>query len=481
MHYKIGVRKRLKIEDAIQMQNLSSKVTIASNVLQQIAKGRRVLKAHLNRGMVVYGINTGFGALCDTRISESELKQLQLNLIRSHTAGVGNEVPLPLSRLMLFLKLYALCKGVSGVSVELVQFLQWMFNKGIIPVVYDTGSLGASGDLAPLAQLFLPVIGEGEVWYEGKYWNTRALYEQLNVQPLQLEEKEGLALINGTQFMLAYAVEIVFLLEKLLNHWLDLVGECCRLFRVRKEPFEPYTHRFASNPYQRWVAERILAALDEHEEAEVVQDPYAFRCIPQVYGALWETFHHCKQVVEQELETVSDNPLIAETGVLSGGNFHGQRLALVLDQLGIALAEWGSMSERRIYQMLSGKRGLPKFLAWSPGINSGLMILQYTAAALVNQLVQMAQPNSLYSIPSSDGQEDYVSMGANAATRLYQMVKISLQLFVLEWYVVQEAKVHRQENPDPLFSRLNFTKNDRIHAQNLKILFHTFLQKFRNL
>lgn len=460
------------------MRFLKSRVTVPKNVIERIKQGRNWLEKTLQKGSVVYGVNTGFGALCNVRIAPQQLRELQVNLLRSHTAGVGEEVPLPVVRLAFFLKLYALCKGVSGVRAELVKHLEWFYNAGIIPVVYNIGSLGASGDLAPLAQMVLPVIGEGEVWYHGKYWKASHLYQELEKTPIELEEKEGLALINGTQFMLAYAVEVVYQMEKLLTKWLDVVGECCRIFRVRKESFYPFTHEYAMNPYQKLVADRILANLKDGVEAEVVQDPYAFRCVPQVYGALLEGFEHAKRIVEQELETVSDNPLIGEGRVYSGGNFHGQRLALALDQLGILLAEWGSMSERRIYQLLSGQRGLSKFLAWSPGVSSGLMLLQYTAAALVNQLVQMAQPNSLYSIPSSDGQEDYVSMGANAATRVYKMLRLALHLFTLEWYVVQEAKLHRTEKPDPFFQTLGFDRKDREHSLKLNTAFHFFAQKF---
>lgn len=378
---------------------------------------------------LIYGVNTGFGSLCDTAVSIGEIEQLQKNLVLSHACGMGEEVPEEIVRRILLLKILGLSHGASGVQLETVERLIFFFNNRIHPVIFQQGSLGASGDLAPLAHLVLPLLGEGKVRFEGKELTGKELNARFNLQPIVLKAKEGLALLNGTQFMSGYATYSIANARKLWNQFNQIAAITLDAYDGRVEPFGVQVNAIRNQVGQINTAAFFRSAFKTSEianrEKKHVQDPYSFRCIPQVHGASFDTIEHCASVVEREINAVTDNPTVfpEEDMVVSAGNFHGQPLALILDFLAIALAEMGSISERRIYKSISGTRDLPAFLVAKPGLNSGFMITQYTCASIVSQNKQLCTPASVDTIDSSNGQEDHVSMGANAATKLYRVIE----------------------------------------------------------
>lgn len=393
----------------------------------------------------IYGINTGFGSLCNVKISNENLSQLQENLVKSHACGTGDEVPNSIVKLMLLLKIQSLSYGNSGVQLETVERLIEFFNNDVLPIIYTQGSLGASGDLAPLAHLSLPLLGEGEVCFEGKKVHSKEVLAHFNWKPIVLQSKEGLALLNGTQFMSAYGVYILLKSYK-LSYLADLIGTISlEGFDGRIDPFNELIHLVRPHKGQIETAQRITDFLDGSEiinQKKVhVQDPYSFRCMPQVHGASKDTMDYVRRVFRTEINSVTDNPnvFVGEDIIVSGGNFHGQPLALALDFLGIALAELGSISERRTYQLISGLRGLPAFLIDNPGLNSGFMIPQYTAASIVSQNKQLATPASIDSIVSSNGQEDHVSMGANAATKCFKIIENLERILAIELMNASQA------------------------------------------
>lgn len=377
---------------------------------------------------LIYGVNTGFGSLCDTAVSNNDLEQLQRNLVVSHACGMGERVPDEIVRRMLLLKIFGLSHGASGVQLATVERLVYFFNNDIFPVVFQQGSLGASGDLAPLAHLVLPLLGEGTVCYKGEEMTSVALNKLLGLETITLRSKEGLALLNGTQFMSSYASYAIANGRKLWKQFNEIAVISLDGFDGRVEPFGSHVNEIRQQVGQIKTAAIIRDLLAGSElaqrEKKHVQDPYSFRCIPQVHGASYDTIEHCALIVEREINAVTDNPTIFpdEDIVVSAGNFHGQPLALAMDFLAIALAELGSISERRIYKSISGTRGLPAFLVANPGLNSGFMITQYTCASIVSQNKQLCSPASVDSIDSSNGQEDHVSMGANAATKLARVI-----------------------------------------------------------
>ena len=393
----------------------------------------------------IYGINTGFGSLCNVKISKDNLSKLQENLVKSHSCGTGDEVPNPIVKLMLLLKIQSLSYGHSGIQLQTVERLIDFYNNDILPVIYTQGSLGASGDLAPLAHLSLPLIGEGDVYYEGKKVHTSTIMKLFNWQPIVLQSKEGLALLNGTQFMSAYGVHILLKVKK-FSYLSDLIGTISlEAFDGRIEPFNELIHFIRPHKGQIITAKRIKEFLEGSEIIEQVknhvQDPYSFRCMPQVHGASKDAFDYVKKVFKTEVNSVTDNPniFIESDQIISGGNFHGQPLALALDFIAIALAELGSISERRTYQLISGSRNLPAFLVDNPGLNSGLMIPQYTAASIASQNKQLATPASIDSIVSSNGQEDHVSMGANAATKALKVLDNLERILAIELMNASQA------------------------------------------
>ncbi len=403
-----------------------------------------------NHNEPIYGITTGFGSLCNKNISRDELSQLQKNLVMSHACSTGDEVVPEIVRLMLVLKAHALSLGHSGVQLVTVQRIADFYNNDILPIVYDRGSLGASGDLAPLANLFLPLIGEGEVRYKGEKRNAADVLKEFGWEPIELKSKEGLALLNGTQFMSSHAVYALLRAFRILK-LSDVIGAISlEAFDGRIEPFHPNLHNVRPHKGQIDTAANIRSMLEGSElisrPKKHVQDPYSFRCMPQVHGASKDSIAYVAQLVLTEINSVTDNPTIwpDEDLVLSGGNFHGQPLALSLDFAAIALAELGNISERRVAQLIFGLRGLPEFLVANPGLNSGMMIPQYAAAAMVSQNKQLCTPASVDSIVSSNGQEDHVSMGANAATKLLRVVDNVERILAIELLNAAQALEFRR-------------------------------------
>ena len=393
----------------------------------------------------IYGINTGFGSLCNIKISNENLSKLQENLVKSHACGTGEEVPSEIVKLMLLLKIQSLSYGYSGVQLITVLRLIDFYNNDILPVIYTQGSLGASGDLAPLAHLSLPLLGEGEVFYNGKKMFTSQVMKQFDWKPIVLQSKEGLALLNGTQFMSAYGTRILLKAIK-FSYLADLIGTISlEGFDGRQEPFNELIHFIRPHKGQIITANRVNEFLEGSEiisqSKAHVQDPYSFRCIPQVHGASKDAIDYVKKVFKTEINSVTDNPnvFIESDQIISGGNFHGQPLAIALDFLAIALSELGSISERRTYQLISGSRNLPPFLVDNPGLNSGLMIPQYTAASIASQNKQLATPASVDSIVSSNGQEDHVSMGANAATKALRIMDNLERILAIELMNASQA------------------------------------------
>ena len=405
-------------------------VSLSENAIKGIENCRTYLDKKVeSHDQLIYGVNTGFGSLCNTAISFEDLEKLQRNLVLSHSCGMGEEVPAEIVKRMLLLKAVGLSHGNSGVQLMTIERLLFMYNNNILPVVYQQGSLGASGDLAPLAHLALPLIGEGEVYMENKKVSSKVFNEKYNLNPIALRSKEGLALLNGTQFMSAYASYAVSNATKLWNQFNTIGALSLEAFDGKPTPFQANVNEIRQQKGQIRVAEELRSILEGSvmisREKEHVQDPYSFRCMPQVHGASKDAIDYCMQIVEREINAVTDNPTVfsEEDDIVSAGNFHGQPLALSMDFLAIALAELGSISERRVYKLIGGTRGLPPFLVAEPGLNSGFMIPQYTAASIVSQNKQLCTPASVDTIDSSNGQEDHVSMGANAATKLYRIIE----------------------------------------------------------
>jgi len=412
----------------------------------RIKKNRAYLEQILTKkGTPIYGVNTGFGKLCDVRISHQDLEKLQHNLVVSHACGTGDEVPAEIVRLMLLLKIQSLSYGYSAIRLETIESLLHLYNNDILSEVFEQGSLGASGDLVPLAHLSLALIGMGNVWYKGQKIPIKNLPKDLSPPILQLQSKEGLALLNGTQFSLSYAVWCLIKGMNLIR-LADLnAAISVDAFQCRISPFDERLHRIRPHAGQldtaakirSWLTGSEIAKLDKH----AVQDPYAFRCTPQVHGASKDALEYIKKAVLTEVNSVTDNPNVFDESdaILSGGNFHAQPLALPLDMLAIALAELGSISERRVFQLISGARELPVFLSKNSGLNSGFMIPQYTAASIVSQNKQLCTPASVDSIVSSNGQEDHVSMAANAATKAYRVVQNVERLLAIEFMTAVQA------------------------------------------
>ena len=427
------------------------KIELSEESKSAVAKCRAYLDAKMeNQTTPVYGITTGFGSLCNTSISKEDLSQLQRNLVVSHACGFGEEVPQEIVKLMLLLKIQSLSYGNSGVQVATIERLIDFFNNGVYPVVYQQGSLGASGDLAPLAHLCLPLLNLGEVYHKGKKQKAADVNAKFGWKPITLQSKEGLALLNGTQFMTAYATWLVMKSEK-LSFLADMIAALSLdAFQGRIEPFYMSVHLVRPHIGQLATAANITEFLEGSEilaqKKEHVQDPYSFRCMPQVHGATKDAIHYIKSVVETEINSVTDNPTIFpdEDLIVSAGNFHGQPLALVLDFLTLAMSELANISERRIYQLISGKRGLPSFLVKNPGLNSGFMIPQYTAASIVSQNKTFCMPASADSIESSQGQEDHVSMGANAATKSYIVINNVEKVLAIELMNAAQALEFRR-------------------------------------
>ena len=436
--YKVG-EQMLSISVIAEIIAEDKQLALSTKAKQKIKACRDYLDKKMEHSDApIYGINTGFGSLCNHKISNDDLGKLQTNLVLSHACGTGDKVPDEIVKIMLLLKVQSLSYGHSGVQLETVERLIEMFNKNILPVIFQQGSLGASGDLAPLAHLSLPLLGVGQVVVDGKEVETKSIMKSNGWKAIALQSKEGLALLNGTQFMGAYGVWSLLKAQK-LSYMADMIGAISlEAFDGRNECFDELIHLVRPHKGQLKTAENIRDFLDGSEiqesEKEHVQDPYSFRCMPQVHGASKGVITHVKEVFTTEINSVTDNPtiFIGEDKIISGGNFHGQPLAMAMDYLAIGLSELGSISERRTYQLISGERGLPAFLVAEPGLNSGMMIPQYTAASIASQNKQLCTPASVDSIVSSNGQEDHVSMGANAATKLYRVVENTERILAIE-------------------------------------------------
>ena len=441
----------LAIDEIGRILREGEKIELGAEAKEAIIKCREYLDSKMEDiGRPVYGVTTGFGSLCNITIAQDDLSKLQHNLVKSHACGIGAKLRPEIVRLMLLLKVQSLSYGHSGAQLETIQRLVDMYNNDILPVVYEQGSLGASGDLAPLAHLCLPIIGMGRVLYKGEEREAAELWKELGWEPVTLKSKEGLALLNGTQFMSAHAVWSLLQAER-LSRWADRIAAMSiDAYDGRIEAFYPQTHRVRPHKGQVSTAENILNLLEGSEiirgAKKHVQDPYSFRCIPQVHGATKDTIEYVKGVIEVEINSVTDNPTVFpdEDMIISAGNFHGQPIALPMDMLTLAMSELANISERRIYKLISGQRGLPSFLVAKPGLNSGFMIPQYTAASIVSQSKSLCFPASADSIPSSQGQEDHVSMGANAATKLVRVIENTETVLAIELMNAAQALQFRR-------------------------------------
>ena len=460
----------LTLERVRQILVSGEKLTLSDGAAAAIEKCRRYLDRKMeDLEHPVYGITTGFGSLYNVTIPAEDLSQLQHNLVMSHACGTGEEVRPDIVRLMLLLKIQSLSYGHSGAQLRTVQRLIDMYNRDILPVVYQQGSLGASGDLAPLAHLCLPLIGMGEVRTGSRVRPAAEVWQEMGWEPIRLQSKEGLALLNGTQFMSAHAVWALIQARR-LSKWADLIGAMSlEAYDGRIEPFLPLSHRIRPHKGQIATAERFLQILEGSQligrPKEHVQDPYSFRCIPQVHGAAKDNLQYVQSVIENEINAATDNPNIFpdEDRVISAGNFHGEPIAIPMDTMAIALSELASISERRVYLLIHGYRGLPRYLAPDPGLNSGFMIPQYTAASIVSQNKGLCWPASCDSVPSSNGQEDHVSMGSNSATKVVRVTDNVETVLAIELFnAAQALEFRRPLRSSPLL--------ERIHADYRKVV-----------
>lgn len=451
MEYHPISADRLTIDRLREITERRLPLRLSDDARRQIARCRDYLDRKMAaQKQPIYGVTTGFGSLCDISVDRDALAVLQQNLVMSHACGTGDRVPDEIVRLMLLLKVQSLAYGHSGVQVATVERLIDFYNRNILPVVYEQGSLGASGDLAPLAHLSLPLLGLGEVEVGGCVRPAAEVLREQGWEPISLQSKEGLALLNGTQFMSAYGVWSLLKAQD-LSAWADRIAALSLdAFDGRIEPFGDAVHLVRGHRGQLATARTIRRLLEGSElmarPKRHVQDPYSFRCIPQVHGASKDTIDYVASVLETEINSVTDNPTIFPESdeVVSAGNFHGQPIALAMDFLAIAAAELGDISERRTYQLISGSRGLPHFLVAEPGLNSGFMIPQYTAASIVSQSKGLCMPASVDSIPSSQGQEDHVSMGSNAATKLARVVRNTERVLAIELMNAAQALEFRR-------------------------------------
>lgn len=459
------------------------KLVLSEEAQKRIIKCREYLDKRLSgEAELLYGINTGFGSLYDRVISNEDLGTLQNNLVKSHACGVGEEVPPEIVRLMLFLKVQSLSYGNSGIQLDTVQSLIDLYNNDVLPVIYQYGSLGASGDLAPLAHMSLPLLGLGEVYFRGEKRKSMEVMEELGLSTIELQSKEGLALLNGTQFMSAYGVYLCITVFRLSDQADMISALSLDAFDGRLEPFHDLVQNIRPYEGQKKTARRVREFLRESElqkqHKKHVQDPYSFRCIPQVHGASKDSLNYVAYVFENEINSVTDNPTIFpdEDMIISAGNFHGQPLALALDNLAIAMSELGNISERRTYQLLNGQRGLPPFLVANPGLNSGFMIPQYTAASMVSHNKQLCTPSSVDSIESSQGQEDHVSMGANAAVKAFKVMENLERILAIELYnAAQAIEFRKPVKTSPFLERMlenyrervSFITNDKVMYEDI--------------
>ncbi|MBQ3787447.1 MAG: histidine ammonia-lyase [Bacteroidales bacterium] len=453
MTYTFNPNEKLTLDKIQEIIDKKMTLALSDEAKRRIEKCRNYLNQKMEtQKEPIYGVTTGFGSLCNISISKEQLSQLQKNLVMSHACGVGDEVPAEVVRLMLLLKAQNFTFGYSGAQLQTVQRLIDCYNDDILPVVYQQGSLGASGDLCPLANLMLPaILGMGDVYWKGRRCDAQEVYKAKGWQPIELQSKEGLALLNGTQFMSSYAVWSLLKARRLSRQADMVLSLSLDAFDGRIEPFYECLHMVRPHKGQLETAAAVRCWLEGSQliqrHKEHVQDPYSFRCAPQVHGAAKDTIRYVESVVETEINSTTDNPIVLpdEDMVISGGHFHGEPLAMVLDFLAIAVAELGAISERRTYQLIDAKRGLPSFLVAKPGLNSGFMIPQYAAAAIASQNKQLCTPCSVDSIPSSQNQEDLVSMGGNAATKTYRVCENTERILAIELFNAAQALDFRHQ------------------------------------
>lgn len=452
MTFKYGV-DRLNLDIVNGIADGSIKAQLSQEALDKINTSRQRVEKMAASDEAVYGINTGFGPLCDTQISPEDTNLLQKNLLITHAVGVGEPIAKSISKLMLITKVHALSQGFSGIRLETVERMLAFIELDLIPVVPEQGSVGASGDLAPLSHLFLPLLGEGEFWQDGKTVPAAKLLKENNLKPMELHAKEGLALINGTQFILSHGITALTKMRYLLD-LADMAGAMSiEGMQGSESPFRDELHQTRAFRGNLKVAARMRTFfkdsqnMADHEECDRVQDPYSLRCIPQVHGASRNAYYHLEELVEIEMNSVTDNPIvISSEEAISGGSFHGQPLAMVLDYASIAAAELGNISDRRCYLLLEGLHGLPRLLTTAGGLNSGMMIPQYTTAALVTENKSLCFPPSADSVPTSMGQEDHVSMGSISGRKLNQILGNLEKIFAIELMYAAQAVEFRRPN-----------------------------------
>lgn len=449
--FKYGIDK-LTVNKVIAIAEGTLKAVITSDAENKVNECRRKVEVMANSDVATYGINTGFGPLCDVQISPEETSKLQENLLITHAVGVGNPIDKKLSKMMMICKVQALCQGFSGVRIELIERIIYFIENDLLPVVPEQGSVGASGDLAPLSHLFLPLLGEGEFWQGNDILSAKEVLEKNNLAPLTLMAKEGLGLINGTQFILAHAILGLNKMEYVLD-LADVTGAMTlEGYSGNVSPFKEELHKIRPFKGNLKVAERMRMLLKDSENAADdsfprVQDPYSIRCMPQVHGASRNAYAHLKELAEIEMNSVTDNPIVlSETEAISGGNFHGQPLAMALDYTSIAVSELGNIADRRCYLLLEGKHGLPRLLTEAGGLNSGFMIPQYTTAALVTENKSLCFPPSADSVPTSLGQEDHVSMGSISGRKFNQILGNLDKILAIEFMYAAQAMDFRRPN-----------------------------------
>ena len=450
--FKYGI-DHLTLHKIQDITNGVLKATINKEAEEKIISSRKKVEVITKKDEAVYGINTGFGPLCDVQISPEETNQLQTNLLITHAVGVGKNIDKRLSKIMMICKVHALCQGFSGVRLKLIERIIYFIENDLLPIVPKQGSVGASGDLAPLSHLFLPLIGEGDFWIDDTIVAAKEVLKKHNLEPLELHAKEGLGLINGTQFILAHAITGLLKMEYLLD-LADISGAMSiEGYKGSSSPFREELHAIRPFKGSIKVAERMRHIFKDsqnitsHENCERVQDPYSMRCIPQVHGASRNAFYHLLELAEIEMNSVTDNPIIlSETEAISGGNFHGQPLAMALDYCSIAASELGNIADRRCYLLLEGKYGLPRLLTKSGGLNSGFMIPQYTTAALVTENKSLCFPPSADSIPTSLGQEDHVSMGSISGRQFNEILGNLEKILAIELMYAAQALEFRRPN-----------------------------------